>query len=633
MELVLNFKTHTDLLNESTFGGIVQVKFCDPNIPRPPVTAYGSWEHLVFYCSWYRSSDASAILPLPGHLCVDQVAPPAKAHDGENQKAIPPLNVVSLFSGCGGMDEGLKQAGGNILACVEMNAACLATLEHNQGGKTRIFNCGIDKFNKAIQDGNPAVDFEHKVDLVAGGPPCQGFSNANSKAGVSDTRNLLIVEFLRTVALLQPTFVLMENVPPFLEVADGLFLANTVRALQRLGYQVRVMVMRMSCYGVPQDRRRVIFTGALEGHSLPSLPRPTFSQLPQKIGRASTFSFSASLLRQNVMQYGFHALLSPAIVANVFCGDLEPPLVGGTRASEKRCGICAGERPKNFVDVADGNKELTMCDICVFTYPRLYTKSVDEVPALTRLLRTKAPNAGDPVQNHCFSRIGGGLRLSEPLLDFNAPARTVLASSASRLVYPETHPEWPKPTLKKSSYGPSNPLDPEKGYRGTTVREDARLQTFPDEFIFVHYKKEELYRMIGNAVPPLFASVLGRQMLHRPPRNGDMREDLATRLENVLSFAFSKEDYHSYDGAVDVDEPSTKPIDEEEHDFDDEVAALANNVDPSSPFPSVNELPPMCLLQEGASMADIIRNVNEVICRQNALISLLHNIAPKKKGD
>jgi DNA (cytosine-5)-methyltransferase 1 len=168
------------------------------------------------------------------------------------------LNAIDLFSGCGGLSEGLKQAGFNVIAGVEVdkNAAAAYQMNHPE---TILFVDDIRKLdtNKILKllDGSP-------LHLLSGCPPCQGFSTLrklNRKSAVCDERNNLINEFYRFVKELNPLTFMMENVPG---IIDYNLFKIIVKKLDKLEYSLDYDVINVSDYNVPQRRKRLVLVGS-----------------------------------------------------------------------------------------------------------------------------------------------------------------------------------------------------------------------------------------------------------------------------------------------------------------------------------------------------------------------------------
>lgn len=164
--------------------------------------------------------------------------------------------AIDLFAGCGGLTEGLKQAGFRIIGAVELDQLAARSYRLNHPS-VRLWNEDIREVaTRAVM--NELGLSKGELDLLAGCPPCQGFSSLrtlNGKKDVRDRRNLLTDDFLRFVKALEPRTVMLENVPGLAERRRF----DELRAeLKRLGYQVTSDVLDAADYGVPQRRRRLI---------------------------------------------------------------------------------------------------------------------------------------------------------------------------------------------------------------------------------------------------------------------------------------------------------------------------------------------------------------------------------------
>lgn len=163
---------------------------------------------------------------------------------------------IDLFCGAGGISCGLEMAGFNCLLGIDFDKSSLETFQFNHPNSKAILGdlreITVKKIQTAISNQN--------IDLICGGPPCQGFSTigANDK---KDHRNFLFFEFLRMVEAFQPNFILMENVTGLLARRNESTLALIINSFNQLGYTVDVRVLSAHDYGVPQARRRTILLG------------------------------------------------------------------------------------------------------------------------------------------------------------------------------------------------------------------------------------------------------------------------------------------------------------------------------------------------------------------------------------
>lgn len=168
-------------------------------------------------------------------------------------------SYVDLFAGAGGLSVGLERAGFELVHAVEVDEDARQTFANNRDGLT------VEALSGDIREVPPAeipaVVGRDRVDLVVGGPPCQGFSEVISPDG-SDERNHLFEHFVDWVGALDPTAVLFENVRGMQQTADGAFLDAVTASFGRLDYDVTHRVVRASEFGVPQHRRRLLVLAA-----------------------------------------------------------------------------------------------------------------------------------------------------------------------------------------------------------------------------------------------------------------------------------------------------------------------------------------------------------------------------------
>lgn len=168
------------------------------------------------------------------------------------------LNAVDLFSGCGGLSEGMRQAGFNVTFAVEINSLASTCYKENHP-ETTVLTRDIRDIRiaeiKRMLDGQT-------MHLLAGCPPCQGFSSVrrlNKKRAVRDDRNQLILEYYRFIKELMPLTIMMENVPG---LSDYYLFRELLSALRKLGYYLDYGVVNINNYGVPQRRKRLVLIGS-----------------------------------------------------------------------------------------------------------------------------------------------------------------------------------------------------------------------------------------------------------------------------------------------------------------------------------------------------------------------------------
>lgn len=186
--------------------------------------------------------------------------------------------AVDLFAGAGGLSLGLESAGINVVLANEIMSDFAATYRENHPG-TNVVNADIHDvdFGAVISK----IGYGKGVDLVCGGPPCQGFSTVGKKDR-RDPRNSLFYEFLRAVRELDPKFVVFENVSGFKRLYDGQAFAALTDELESLGYKWNFAILEASDFGLPQNRQRTIVLASKKGK--PVMPSPEFTLEPGLFG-------------------------------------------------------------------------------------------------------------------------------------------------------------------------------------------------------------------------------------------------------------------------------------------------------------------------------------------------------------
>ncbi|BES95266.1 Cytosine-specific methyltransferase [Nesidiocoris tenuis] len=193
-----------------------------------------------------------------------------------------PLRCLDVFAGCGGLSDGLHQSGvtESMWAIEKVETAARAFKLNNPNAV--VFTEDCNKFLRAVMDGKTKNDQGLKlpqkgeVEMIVGGPPCQGFSGMNrfTSGEYSKFKNSLIVNYLSFCDYYRPRFFLLENVRNFVSFKNSIVLKLTLSCLVAMGYQVAFGVLQAGNYGVPQTRRRVIIMAAAPGEILPDYPVP-----------------------------------------------------------------------------------------------------------------------------------------------------------------------------------------------------------------------------------------------------------------------------------------------------------------------------------------------------------------------
>jgi len=187
------------------------------------------------------------------------------------------LKFIDLFSGCGGFSTGLELAGHECLLGVDFNAAAIQSFSFNHPNAKTF--CGpIQELSKdALISlmGKKIVGNTHLgVDLIVGGPPCQGFSTVGA-GKVDDNRNKLFLEFVRIVKLLNPNMIILENVTGLLALKNEPILNEILKSFSKLGYQLAARILSAQNFGAASFRRRTFLVGVKSGDPNLFFPQPT----------------------------------------------------------------------------------------------------------------------------------------------------------------------------------------------------------------------------------------------------------------------------------------------------------------------------------------------------------------------
>jgi len=365
-------------------------------------------------------------------------------------------SVIDLFCGAGGLSEGLRQAGFTPKVGVDFDKHAAATYRHNHPG-VPVLEKDIAKVTGKEILGLAGVD---EIDLIAGGPSCQGFST-HGKRMQDDPRNFLFERFVRIVDEIRPRMFLMENVRGMLTYNKGTFRRQIEAAFEEIGYRTNFAQVLAADYGVPQLRHRILFIGSRED-SLPlTFPEPTHGD-PDKG-------------------------LLPYVTVEQAIGDL--PLMGNDYRRE--------HRPYR-------------------TPPRgqyqVYCRSEAPTEVSLHVGRPLSPQASSLAR---FIGQGEGLR-AVPVEHFPerfTRMRTISNGDLRRdctTLYHRLSPAAPSYTITCNYKNvASGPFLHRFEDRAISHREAARFMSFPDRYEFVG---SAIPRQIGNAVPPLLARAIGKHL-------------------------------------------------------------------------------------------------------------------------
>lgn len=373
--------------------------------------------------------------------------------------------VIDLFAGAGGLSLGFESKGFEIPLAIEKDAWARDTYNLNHKNK----NCS--EADITTLDDDFFSPFKHKVSIVMGGPPCQGFSIAASNRRIKDdARNLLYRQFLRVVRIVDPSIVLIENVKEFVKYhlpEGGLLIDDVVNTLNGLGYTCSYSVIDIKDYGVPQDRKR---------------------------------TFCLAVKKWIVDSFDIKKLLEPFKETPVTLGEAinDLPIVAPYQVKDGEV-LQYTTEPKNaFQKQLRGNSNGVYNHVPMQHTPRTiekfkYIMEHNEKIGLPEELKSRVRGDVNTISNSTFSQ-------NHRVMDATKISPTITASFYSSFI----HPSQP---------------------RNLTVREAARIQTFPDSFIFTGKKTtlskkllskkgivEDLhldqFNQVGNAVPPKMASHL-----------------------------------------------------------------------------------------------------------------------------
>lgn len=380
---------------------------------------------------------------------------------------------IDLFAGAGGLSEGLRQAGFSTLYANEVVPTYAASYAANHLDTT-LDTTDIREVDAADVRRRLGIA-RGELTLVAGGPPCQGFSiNAPSRS-TADNRNHLVFDYLRFVDEFQPASVLIENVPGLVSFAAGDTLHSVLAELEALGYQADVRILYAPHYGVPQTRWRTIVIGSRTFEPSLAFPEPSH-YAPARV------NFTSRFRDRSLVRIPDHNGLQSCPTVRQAMSDL-PELLNGE----------LGEPSKRYARRASGwfQKEMRDGSSAVTHHEAARLSALN----LERL-----------------SHIPPGGNWTDIPFDLLPKGMKVARRSDHTKRYGRANPDGLSSTILTK-------CDPHWGAyfhydqaRAFTVREAARLQTFPDRYEFVGSRVAQ-YEQVGNAVPPFLARAVGSALL------------------------------------------------------------------------------------------------------------------------
>lgn len=366
------------------------------------------------------------------------------------------MRIIDLFAGCGGMSLGFELAGFQVAFALEKDKWASETYKFNHP-KTRVIGEDITCIDNLGEYFGNQVE---EVDGIIGGPPCQGFSLSGPR-DPKDPRNSLFMNFMEFVRFFRPKFFIMENVPGILSARTRnreLVKDLIIGEGLKNGYQVRPLQLSASDYGVPQTRVRVFF-----------------------IGLRKTFKYNLKSLTPR-------PLATTPITIRQALGDL-PVIAAGE-----------GHEPMQYPREPENDYQAWCRRDTAHVMNHIAMKHSDRIVSRFRCIKYGQSLADVPVE-HMQRKRGEADRISGK----------VYAQNNMR-----PWPDQPSPTIPASFQ--SNFVHPLYD-RNYTAREGARLQSFPDSYIFcgkrttMSWEKNlSQYQQIGNAVPPLLAKAIAERM-------------------------------------------------------------------------------------------------------------------------
>lgn len=410
--------------------------------------------------------------------------------------------AVDLFAGAGGFSLGIEQAGFDVLVAVENDPIHAATYVFNFPLTTVLCSNASTLTGSVIKKAayrayaahHPSSErnWNGQVDLVFGGPPCQGFSIIGKRL-LNDERNSLIFHFYRLVTELNPHYFVMENVPGMAAGEHQTWLTLLLTQFKKAGYKVQVSVLNAADFGVPQLRKRLFLIGEA-GSSSVCLPKPLFSRadtlsrdfLDGSENNSMHTSKLASKISRSCVPSKLWVTVGDAIADLPDLDDFPELLKTDEVLLSAEQMLHLNQKSSFYTQMLRGEVSE---ETASFAYRRLWNPQL-----LTSSMRTQH-------NQNCISRfIETSPNQREPIshlrrLDINRLCHTLRAGTGA----------------ERGSYTSPRPIHPTRP-RVISVREAARLHSFPDWFRF-HQTKWHGFRQVGNAVPPLLAQAVGREII------------------------------------------------------------------------------------------------------------------------
>jgi len=369
-----------------------------------------------------------------------------------------PITFADFFAGAGGLSLGFEHAGLYPVLANDIDPWFMATYKYNRPNySTEISACDIQTW---LMENELRSDWE--IDIVSGGVPCQSFSMANRQRKADDPRDKLYSALMRAAGLIKPKVILIENVSGMIKEFDGV-----QSDLAALGYSSDHIIINSKDYGIPQSRKRLFFVAFSKNH---------FNDSADRVHRVIT---NIRDLRQN------HFVTLREAIADL------PALSAHTTRNDTKFNNEVSGRSFLFHELKGASE---------------YALKINENKIYTPLFNHKARynNSRDIEIFHTLkpgeNSLAESIKHIMPYSDRNG----IFKDKYYKLQYNT----YSKTITAHMRYDCNMYIHPEQA-RGLTAREAARVQSFPDDYVFLG-NFQRLYQQVGNAVPPLLAKILAK---------------------------------------------------------------------------------------------------------------------------
>ncbi|MDQ7075604.1 MAG: DNA cytosine methyltransferase [Gammaproteobacteria bacterium] len=368
--------------------------------------------------------------------------------------------AISLFCGAGGCSLGFKQAGYAILYANDKDVAAVETYKKNFP-EAICSHEDIDNLNFYEIMDNVGLQ-SGELDILIGGPPCQGFSTAGTRFW-DDPRNHLLKSYVKALKTLNPKWFIMENVEGLLTSNKGKYIFEAANAFISLGYDIRIEKIYSQEYGVPQRRKRVLIVGNRIGHKF-KMPEPTL-KVSGQIFRNSDVTINHAISSLPPATNDKTKVLKPVEDSPVDNFDFFLR-ENSNEITDHYSPKIEGIQLKRISALKPGQ---TMKDLPVELQHESFKKRANRRVA-----------DGTPTEKR------GGAPSGLKKLHLNEPCLTITGAATRELIHPLEN-------------------------RPLTIRESARIQTFPDSFSFCGNASQKI-QQVGNAIPPLLARIFAEHI-------------------------------------------------------------------------------------------------------------------------